>query len=207
MPNLLKRTAIWAAIGVAIYLLLFFFIDRAIDSWVHVNWAGTWIYYLGNCISYLTAGPYIEVGIAFCFIFIIIRNPGFEKRWARLLLYICISTAVAIIIGEAIKYLLARYRPVMLFEHGFYGLHFLSTIWELNSTPSGHTLRAFSIMTSLSMLYRRFTYLFIAVAVLIGASRIIVTAHYPSDVVFGAFIGVFSALWVYKYLFIKDKIS
>ena len=207
MESLLKKTAIWASIAAAIYLMLFFFVDRAVDLWIHVNWSGTWIYNWGTYISYLATGTYIEIGIAFCFILVIIRDPGFEKRWTRLLLYICISAAVAIIIGAAVKYLLGRYRPVMLFEQGLYGLHFLSTEWELNSSPSGHTLRSFSVLTSLSMLYRRFAYLFIAIAVLIGLSRIIVTAHYPSDVVFGAFIGVFSALWVYKYFFIKDKIS
>ena len=44
------------------------------------------------------------------------------------------------------------------------------------------------------MLYRRFAVVFISIAILIGVSRVIVTAHYPSDVVFGAFIGVFTAL-------------
>ena len=33
---------------------------------------------------------------------------------------------------------------------------------------------------------------------LIGASRVAVTAHYPSDVLFGAFIGIFTALWTYR---------
>ena len=95
----------------------------------------------------------------------------------------------------------------MLFEQNLYGLHFFSTEWALNSTPSGHTLRAFSFLTALSMLYRRFTVVFISIAILIGVSRVIVTAHYPSDVVFGAFIGVFTALWVYKYFFGKDRES
>jgi membrane-associated phospholipid phosphatase len=38
-------------------------------------------------------------------------------------------------------------------------------------------------------------------AVLIGMSRVAVTAHYPSDVVFGAFIGIFTAVWTYQALF------
>ena len=89
----------------------------------------------------------------------------------------------------------------MLFEYDLYGLHFFSAEWALNSTPSGHTLRAFSLLTALSMLYRRFTILFISIAVLVGASRVAVTAHYPSDVIFGAFIGILTALWTYKHFF------
>jgi membrane-associated phospholipid phosphatase len=95
----------------------------------------------------------------------------------------------------------------MLFEHNLYGMHFFSSEWLLNSTPSGHSLRAFSVFTALSLLYRRFTVVFISVAVLIGASRVVVTAHYPSDVVFGAFIGIFTAAWTYKYFFIKTEFS
>ena len=95
----------------------------------------------------------------------------------------------------------------MLFEQNLYGLHFLSAEWALNSTPSGHTLRAFSILTALSMLYRRFASIFIIIAIVIGISRVVVKAHYPSDVVFGAFIGIFAALWVYKHFFIEDNNS
>lgn len=57
------------------------------------------------------------------------------------------------------------------------------------------------------MLYRRFAVVFISIATLIGASRVAVTAHYPSDVVFGAFIGIFTALWVYKHFFVKGNES
>jgi len=115
--------------------------------------------------------------------------------------------AIALVIGDGLKYLLGRYRPIMLFEQDLYGLSFFSTEWAMNSTPSGHTLRAFAILTALSILFRRFTFVFISIAVLIGVSWVAVTAHYPSDVVFGAFIGVFTALWGYKYFFSKDNES
>ena len=115
--------------------------------------------------------------------------------------------AIAVVIGDGLKYLLGRHRPTMLFEQNLYGLNFFSTEWALNSTPSGHTIRAFSILTALSMLYRRFAVVFISIAILIGVSRVVVTDHYPSDVVFGAFIGVFTALWVYKYFFREESES
>ena len=109
------------------------------------------------------------------------------------------------IIGEGLKYLLGRHRPVMLFDHNQYGLTFFSTEWGQNSSPSGHTLRAFSILTALSLLYRRFTAVFITVAIMIGAGRVVVTAHYPSDVVFGAFIGIFAAVWTHRYFFAGSR--
>jgi membrane-associated phospholipid phosphatase len=205
MEDLLKKTAITAGITGIIYLVLFFFFDRAVDLWLHNNYSNTWLAQLGTYISYLAKGEFIKLGLAICFIFIIVSDPGLNKRWTRYLLYICISGSIAIIIGEGLKYLLGRYRPIMLFKDNLYGLHFFSSKWALNSTPSGHTVRAFSLLTALSLLFRRFTAVFISVAGLIGASRVAVTAHYPSDVVLGAFIGIFTAVWTYQYFFGQDN--
>ena len=197
MAGLYTKTAICAAITGVVYLVLFFFFDKPIALWINDNWSGTWVIYWGNHISNLANGSYVRLGLALCFILILICDSGLKRRWTRFLLYICISGAIAIVIGDGLKYLLGRYRPIMLFEQNLYGLHFFSTEWAFNSTPSGHTLRAFSILTALSMLYRRFAVVFISIAILIGVSRVVVTAHYPGDVVFGAFIGVFTALVVH----------
>ena len=123
------------------------------------------------------------------------------------MLYICISVSIAIIIGDGLKFILGRYRPVMLFENNLYGLTLFSTEWALNSSPSGHTLRAFALMTALSLLYRKFAVVFISIAVLIGLSRVVVTDHYPSDVLFGAFIGVITSVWTYYYFIQKPQDS
>ena len=203
MDDLLKRTIIAAVIVLIIYLVLFFFFDRAIDLRVHEIYSNTVIFQWGTAVSTAATGEYIKLLIAVALILIIIIDPGLKRRWTRNLLFICVSCSIAVIVGEGLKFLLGRHRPIMLFENNQYGLTLFASKWAQNSTPSGHTLRAFSILTALSLLYRRFTPLFISLAILIGASRVVVTAHYPSDVLFGAFIGIFSALWTYKYFFAK----
>jgi len=205
MDALLKKTIIAAVIVAIIYLALFIFFDQGIDLRVHEAFSNNKIFQWGTNVSTAATGAYIKLLIAIGLILVIIIDPGLKKDWTRKLLFVCVSCSIAIIIGEGLKFLLGRHRPVMLFENNRYGLEFFSTKWELNSTPSGHTLRAFSILTALSLLFRRFTPLFLTIAILIGASRVIVTAHYPSDVLFGAFIGIFSALWTYRYFFEKDS--
>ena len=205
MENLFKKTAFAAGITLVIYLLLFFWVDRAVDLWVHDNWAGTGVFQAGTNISYLAQGAFVKLGLCLGFILIIIIDPGLKRTATRHLLYICVTGACAIIIGDGLKYLLGRYRPIMLFEHNLYGLHFFSLKWALNSTPSGHTVRAFSLLTAVSLLHRRFAPVFLSMAALIGVSRVMVTDHYPSDVLCGAFIGIFTALWAYKYFFIRDN--
>jgi membrane-associated phospholipid phosphatase len=201
--NLVKKTAVAAVLTLGVYLVLFFYVDRIVDTWLYTNCRETWVYYAGTYLSLLADGPCVRLGIALCFILVIICDPGIKHHWTRYMLYICISGAVALVIGDGLKYLLGRYRPIMLFEHNLYGLHFFSAEWAKNSTPSGHTIRAFTLMTALSILYRRRTVIFISAAILIGISRVVVTAHYPSDVLFGAFIGIFTALWVYKHFSVR----
>ena len=206
MEDLWRKTAVAGGITFVIYLVLFAFVDRGVDLWVHNNWAQTWAPGGGAYISLLGRGSFIKLGLALGFILILAADAGLEKKWTRNLLYICVTGAVAIIIGEGLKYLLGRYRPIMLFEQNLYGLTFFSSKWALNSTPSGHTVRAFALLTAASLLCRRgaATALFLSLAALIGLSRIVLTDHYPSDVLFGAYIGIFTALWTYKYFFIKD---
>ena len=205
MEGLTKKTIVFTIIAAVLYLVLFFFLDKPIDLWVNYNYSKTWHHDLGVIISYFAYDPFIRVGLTFGFILIFISDPGIKKRWTRTLLFICLSVSIAIVIGDGFKYLFARYRPVMLFDNNLYGLHFFSTEWALNSTPSGHTLRAFSLLTALTLLYRKYAVLFISVAVLIGLCRVVVTAHYPSDVLFGAFIGIISAVWTYKYIILKTS--
>jgi len=201
MDKLSKQTAVTFVGLVLLYALFFVFIDRPIDRYVHAHFTGTGVDTLAVYTSYLVHGPAVEIGLTLGFIVGVIGIISNEKRnqyWAAYLFSVCISCAIAVVIGEGLKIVLARYRPIMLFESGVYGMHFFSTKWALNSTPSGHTLRAFSIMTALSLLFPRGRIFFLATALLVGISRIELTDHYPSDVLFGAYIGIFSALWTHK---------
>lgn len=63
--------------------------------------------------------------------------------------------------------------------------------YALQSFPSAHTATAAGFMIGLMWLYPRGRYLFIALAMLAGLQRVAFAAHWPSDVLFGAAIGVF----------------
>ncbi|WP_294951124.1 phosphatase PAP2 family protein [Sulfurovum sp.] len=186
---------------VVLYVILFVFFDRSIDLWIHHNIPGTKMELIGKQISVLASSLYVSLALLCAFAYIVIADPGIRKQSTKKLFFIVISMTVAIMIGEGFKYLLGRYRPVFLFEHGKYGLHFFTTNWLMNSSPSGHTIRAFSFFTALGLLFKRYMPLFIVLALMIGASRILLTAHYPSDVLFGAFIGIMTAIWMYNYFF------
>lgn len=93
--------------------------------------------------------------------------------------------------------------PAVLAAESF---HLIGHKLELVSFPSGHTLTAFAVATLLIVglaLKGWRLYGLIALASLVGLSRIAVGAHWPLDVLAGAVVGVFCAylsLIVAKYL-------
>lgn len=67
------------------------------------------------------------------------------------------------------------------------------------SMPSGHATTAFAVAMALGALWPRARPLLWLYALVIAASRVIIAAHYPSDVIAGACVGGFGALLVRNY--------
>ena len=67
--------------------------------------------------------------------------------------------------------------------------------WDhpLQSFPSGHTATAVGLTVGLIRLYPHGRHLFVALAVLAASQRMAASAHYLSDTVAGAAIGLFFA--------------
>ncbi len=201
MNQLTKFTLVALPLSAALYLLLYFFADRQVDLYVHSHFSTSALPHIATAISYMANSNIIKILTAATLIATLLLAGKNPPATTRKLLFICLSVCAAIIISDALKYILARNRPIMLFEHGQYGLTFFSNKWELNATPSGHTTRIFSLMTAFSCLWRKGLPLFIIIALAVGLSRIAVTAHYPSDVLFGAVTGTFTTLWLHRFFF------
>ncbi len=61
------------------------------------------------------------------------------------------------------------------------------------SFPSDHAAAAFAIAVAAFLAYRRAGRVLLGLALVVGASRLLVGAHYPTDVVAGALVGTVSA--------------
>lgn len=60
---------------------------------------------------------------------------------------------------------------------------------DLWSMPSSHTAAACALAVVIARLYPRLTPLMIALACIVGVARVVLGAHYPSDVVIGGALG------------------
>jgi undecaprenyl-diphosphatase len=65
--------------------------------------------------------------------------------------------------------------------------------------PSGHATTAFAALVAFGTLWPRSRTLWLVYALLIAVSRVVVTAHYPSDVLAGALVGMGGAILVRHY--------
>ena len=106
------------------------------------------------------------------------KNPMWEARsW---IMWINV-TSIMLVCG-VLKMCLGRARPVLLFsEHqfGFYGFHLQHAYW---SCPSGHTCVMMALLLGGVLFWPRYVYLFILMALSFVFTRVMVTAHYLSDV-------------------------
>lgn len=109
--------------------------------------------------------------------------------------------------GSVLKILCGRYRPKMLTEHNLYGFHGWGVNHGVASFPSGHTLDAVTIAAALWILCPRSRPWCVAWAVAMGISRIIVRAHYVSDVLGGALLGFLCVYFINKWLKPEPTVS
>ena len=70
--------------------------------------------------------------------------------------------------------------------------------------PSGHATTAFAVLVAFGTLWPRARTALLIYAVLIAISRVVVTAHYPTDVLAGALVGAGGAMMVRRYFALRQ---
>jgi undecaprenyl-diphosphatase len=109
-------------------------------------------------------------------------------------LYVFTVLSVSGLVSQAVKHSIGRARPRLLDTLGPYHFEVFSTPSIYASFPSGHAITSFAVAAALGFLVsRRLRPLLWLGALLIAVSRVVVGAHYPSDVFGGALVGIASA--------------
>lgn len=103
------------------------------------------------------------------------------------------SVFLASFVGIILKVLIGRARPVFYEALNMTGFYPFARDWAFHSMPSGHTMASFAGLVMIGMLVPRAKWFTWTLAIIIGVSRVCVGAHWPSDVILGAFIGMIAA--------------
>ncbi len=139
--------------------------------------------------------PYL-VGSFFAFIGCCIWK---RKILANRFIFVFTAIAASGILVNIIKIIFGRARPILLREGGHFGFEFFRLGYEYASFPSGHAATVFAVAATLQLFYPRYAAFYYLLALLVGVSRIVLGAHYVSDVLVGALFGVLCTFALKKY--------
>ena len=114
-----------------------------------------------------------------------------SKKWARVFLAMLIAMALAGLAGHVIKRAIPRARPSVKSELRWGGPRFSS---KYHSFPSGHVGASTAFFATLFFARRRIGLACLPIPILIAFSRMYIGAHYLSDVVCAAVLGILCAL-------------
>ncbi|MBV8790681.1 MAG: phosphatase PAP2 family protein [Pseudolabrys sp.] len=92
--------------------------------------------------------------------------------------------------GTIVKRLIGRARPFVGGEADPWLYHPFGWKVEYASLPSGHAVTAFAAAVAIGMLWPRMRAVMWIYAIIIAISRVVLTAHHPSDVFAGAVVGI-----------------
>jgi len=149
---------------------------------------------VGDWPAHMIAGT---IGIAIAF------AVG-SKAWMKIFLAMLLALAIAGITTRAIKIATGRARPSVKTEARWNGPQLSS---RYHAFPSGHTASSTAFFVALFLARKKIGGPLLSIPILIAASRMILGAHYLSDVTFAAIIGVMSALLVAHWLAIRNPES
>ncbi len=128
--------------------------------------------------------------------------------YGRALIFL-VLTNLAGLFAQIIKRLVDSPRPFIYFSHHSPLLHFVQgvQIFKDHSFPSGHTTTAFSIAVLLVLFSKnkKYTFIYLLLALGVAWSRIYLGEHFFADVVGGSILGTITSL-IGFYLINKTKL-
>lgn len=144
-------------------------------------WGNSVIYLLGSAVVFLFARRAGDTGV--------MRRAG----------QVLCAVAVGGLVSHTLKALLGRARPGFFFSGqalGFQWLEFEADFWSM---PSGHTTTSMAVAVILSAGLPKYRWAILTAGLALASTRILITAHFVSDVIAGIWVGTSAALVVLRW--------
>ena len=198
-----------AVIGVAIITLMY-----ALDAWEigQMPKRGTPSLWWMRILTDFGKDEYVLAVLGGLLIAVAIVAPALRGIQRSLLLglgtrlqFIFCAVAASNLVTEVLKYSIGRGRPFVGGDaNAFHFSHFAGNP-AYYSFPSGHATTAFALALAVSAVWPQARVAMAVYALIIAATRLVLLAHHPSDVVAGALIGVIGAMAV-RYWFAARRL-
>ena len=202
-----QQLAIAAGLAVVIFLLVMFLIDAAaIRGVAHLpRWI---VWFFDQITDFGKSGWFLwPLGILFLGLAALPSLPRLPQLvLAAIMLrvgFLFVAIGAPGLFVNVVKHIFGRARPLVGGSLDPYLFSPFSWPAAYAGLPSGHAATVFSVLVAFGTLWPRGRTLLWVYALLIAASRVAVTAHYPSDVLAGALVGAVGALLVRRWFALR----
>lgn len=206
------RHVLWltAGLGAAIIVLMY-----AIDAWEigQMPTRGTPSLWWVRILTDFGKDEYVLSALGVLLIAVALAAPALRGIQRSLLLglgtrlqFLFLAVAVSNLVTEVLKYCVGRGRPFVGGEANVFHFSHFAGNPAYASFPSGHATTAFALAFAVSALWPGTRFAMAVYAVFIAATRLVLLAHHPSDVVAGALIGIIGAMFV-RYWFAARRLG
>lgn len=194
-----RRMALYAALAALAIAAAMLWLDA--PAIAAVRRLPPWIVWLFAEITQFGLSGWFLIPLGVLLVAAALVDGPWLQHWSRLVLatlvvrlgFLFAAIAVPGLANNILKRLIGRARPSDL---GPYVYEPVAWRAAFQSMPSGHATTAFSVLVAFGAVFPRLRWLLWCYAFVIAASRVVVQAHYPSDVLAGAALGAGLALVV-----------
>ncbi|TNE57219.1 MAG: phosphatase PAP2 family protein [Alphaproteobacteria bacterium] len=204
----------WLTAAVALVCVFsIFLVDKPVALWVPDHTSKEWdavfefITDLGKAEGYVLAGLLAwGIGYGLQRFYKDLAIAAFYRAFSRLGAFVIASLALSGALIHILKISMGRARPSLLLREDLYGFDLLAFDRKLNSFPSGHSQTIWAVMIPLALVFPAARNWLIGFAVVVASSRVMVSAHFPADVIAGSYMAIMSALYLHQRWFSDLKV-
>jgi membrane-associated phospholipid phosphatase len=188
---------LWAGFLSILAGILALAIDRWLAHFIYDHVSASMHKALDRITHYAKAAHWLAGAILALVVAAAMRHYGVLAEEATQLVNYSLAFIASLTMGSAvlhvIKLVLGRRRPRDDMEMGLYGFVPLAFNPDYNSFPSGHALTICCVAVIFTCVWPFWWPLWFAVAAVLAVTRALLTAHFLSDVLIGAGIGLIAA--------------
>ena len=191
-----KKVSIYLLIG-ALFFLIF---DYSIASFFHsLNYQTKSLFgtltHFGDSLYFL-----VPTILTWALVKIIKNKNQIINTISEISLFIFLNILLSGIVTQILKHIIGRPRPVLFNGFEQKSLSIISFDSKWHSFPSGHTATIFAFIFCMIILFPKIKNILITIAIIIASTRVIVGAHFISDIFGGALVAYLSSIFISKKL-------
>jgi membrane-associated phospholipid phosphatase len=206
------RHVLWLSAGLGATVIVLMYV---LDAWeiAQMPKRGTPSLWWVRILTDFGKDEYVLLALGAVLIAVAFAAPALHGIRRSLLLglgtrlqFLFLSVALSALVTDVIKWCVGRGRPFVGGEANPFNFSHFARTPAFASFPSGHATTAFALAVAVAAVWPKARVAMAVYALIIAATRLVLLAHHPSDVVAGALVGIIVAMFV-RYWFAARRLG